>query len=143
MTYATPDDLERDIGADALTALSDRTGSGARDEAVIARALDDASAVIDGYLGGRYALPLATPPALLNTWCRVIAHQGLHVNGAGEHVRTAYEDVMSQLKDVARGTLTLTLPGIGTEPAPAAGGGVRGSSAPRQFDRTTLADYTR
>lgn len=145
MAYATQADLEKmpGVGAAKLIELTDCAGSGAADSVIILQALDDASAVIDGYIAGRYALPLSVVPDLIKTWCCVLTRHALYPNGVPEFVRTAYEDAVAQLRDVARGHVTLTIPGIGSEPAASPAGGVRGSSAPRVFDRATLEDYTR
>ena len=42
------------------------------------KAITYACQVADGYLAGRYALPLLSVPTLLNTWCGDIARYWLH-----------------------------------------------------------------
>ena len=48
------------------------------DWAVVDKAISHACQVADGYLAGRYALPLQSVPTLLNTWCGDIARYWLH-----------------------------------------------------------------
>ena len=62
MPYATVTDLQDRLGVPRLVQLTDLADPsvGLVDPAVAQKALDDAEAEIDGYLGGRYALPLAT-----------------------------------------------------------------------------------
>ena len=59
MPYATPLDLEQRFGAAELIQQTDLTGAANTD--TLACVLDDASALIDGYLASRYPLPIATP----------------------------------------------------------------------------------
>ena len=65
MAYATQTNLEDRLGSDLLALLADEDGDGAGDASILAAALDDASAEIDAALAGRYATPVATPPAIL------------------------------------------------------------------------------
>ena len=67
MTYTSQADLVDRYGTDMLVDLTDRETppADAIDAAVVARALDDTDAAIDGFLLGRYALPLATTPNAL------------------------------------------------------------------------------
>lgn len=143
MPYATQADLEARYGVDELVKLTDRAEppAGVADGETVARALADASNLIDGYLAGRYTLPLSAVPALVATWCAQIARYLLHVHGAPERVEADYRDAIAQLRDVAAGKLTLQAAGIepaGADPA----GGVRSHAAPRVFDRDILRGYT-
>ena len=70
MSYATPyatlADMQNRFSEAELIDLSDRSGAGVMDSAVIDAALNDAKATIDGYLAARNPLPLATEPDELN-----------------------------------------------------------------------------
>lgn len=143
MAYASLADLAERYGEAEMVTLTDDARTGSLDAARVGRALADVSHVIDGYLAGRYALPLATVPDLVKTWACVLARHALHRHGAPPHVTEAYEDVMQQLRDAAAGRLTLTLPApSGAEPPAAGGGGVKGHAAPRVFDRPALREFT-
>jgi phage gp36-like protein len=79
---------------------------------VIEQALADASAEIDGYLDGRFALPLTDPPAVLNRLaCDVAMYrlQSLRPIHDMADARQRYEDAVQLLVRVARGEVTLGL----------------------------------
>ena len=57
MAYCTTDNLIDRYGADELLRLTDRDNNGFIDEQAVSAAIEDASDLIDGYLGGRYTLP--------------------------------------------------------------------------------------
>ena len=64
--YATRQDMISRFGEEEIRLLTDRDGSaGAIVDAVLDQVLADASAEIDGYIGGRYRLPLVTVPQIL------------------------------------------------------------------------------
>ena len=75
MSYATIAQMTERYSAAMLIALTDRAEvpTGAVDEAVVTRALAEADAMIDGYLAGRYALPLTSTPPLLTDIAQAIA----------------------------------------------------------------------
>jgi phage gp36-like protein len=117
MPYATQADLETRFGVDELTQLTDRTGAGVPDAGIVARALSDADAEIDGYLASRYALPLATiPPVLVRIACD-IARYRLWEARASEEVRIRYEDARRALESIAKGVISLGLPEANAAPA--------------------------
>jgi phage gp36-like protein len=89
----------------------------------ITQALADASAEIDGYIEGRFTLPLADPPAVLNRLTTDIAMyrmQSLRPLHDLEDARKRYEDAVAMLIKVAAGELTLGLSADGQEPPIAA-----------------------
>lgn len=107
MGYATQQDLSDRFGASELAQLTDRTAGTTIDVTVVARALSDADAEIDAYLGARYALPLTTVPSVLARVAADIARYRLHEDRATESVRTRYEDAVTFLKRVAAGDVQL------------------------------------
>lgn len=118
--YATVEELIAAVPDPDL--LAQATGTEEPDEAALERALIDASAKIDGYLGSRYSLPLPTLPPVLRTYCIDIALYGLlnfRALGDLEDVRMRYKDAISFLKDLIRGEVSLGLPE--DTQAPAAG----------------------
>lgn len=117
MPYATQADLEARFGVDELTQLTDRVGAGVPDAAIVARALADADAEIDGYLASRYDLPLTTVPPVLARIACDIARYRLWEDRASEEVRLRYEDARRMLESIARGQVSLGLPAANAAPA--------------------------
>ncbi|HZC45431.1 MAG TPA: DUF1320 domain-containing protein [Candidatus Acidoferrum sp.] len=112
--------------------------------APIIQALADASAEIDGYIEGRFTLPLTDPPAVLNRLTTDIAMyrlQSLRPLHDLEDARKRYEDAIAMLTKVAAGELTLGLSADGQEP-PVTVGTVEVVQGPdRIFGRDKLRGY--
>jgi phage gp36-like protein len=88
-------------------------------ESVIDQAIADASAEIDGYLDGRFALPLTDVPAVLNRLtCDVAMYrmQSLRPLHDMADARKRYEDAIELLVRVAHGEVTLGLTPDNLEP---------------------------
>lgn len=120
MAYATQQDMIDRFGEPRLVQLTDvgEPQTGAVVASVLQAALDDASAEIDGYLAGRYPVPMASPPAALKGYCCTLAHYRLMGAAADENTRFDVRAVRSYLEAVAKGTITLTPP----DAAPAVAG---------------------
>lgn len=71
------------------------------------QALDDASFVIDGYIGGRYTLPLVNPPKMLTILCCDIARYLLHDKNVPEVVKDRYDQAITMLEKFGTGKLSL------------------------------------
>jgi len=65
MSYCTLDDLKQAIPEDNLIQLTDDGGIGQVDMEKVNNAIAYAKQLIDGYLRGRYPLPLTNVPALM------------------------------------------------------------------------------
>lgn len=77
MAYATQTDLEARLAPDLLAWLTDDDTDGLVDESPIAQAIEDASAVIDSYLGRRYMTPVESAPQVVRRWCVDLAIEEL------------------------------------------------------------------
>ena len=142
MTYATQLDLVERFGNTELVQLTDRTGQvGDIDATMVARALLDADAEIDGYLAARYTLPLVTVPRLLVGVACDIARYRLYDDRATDQVTRRYDDAVKLLVKIGRGEVLLGLDVTG-QAAPPVAGGAMAESAGRVFSRSSLADYT-
>lgn len=118
MTYATQDDLVKRFGEAELLQLTDPTGGlGAIDAARVAQALADADRLIDGYCGGRYAIPLAPVPDLVNRIAADLARYYLHTTQPPELVKDNYAAAVKQLDAIAAGRLTLQAGAVATAEA--------------------------
>ncbi len=133
MTYATQDDLVARYGDYMLIQLTDRAepATGEIVSAVVTHALDDADAVINGYLMGRYKLPLNETPRLVSELAQKIAIHNLHRETVSEKIRREYEDAISQLKQIGTGVIRLDVAGV--EPESSGASGVQFSDRPRDM----------
>ncbi|MBW7968121.1 DUF1320 domain-containing protein [Bradyrhizobium sp. BR 10289] len=141
MTYASQSDLVERFGTSMLIDLTDRADppAGAIDADVVAKALADADAAIDGYLLGRYLLPLASTPALLNDLAKAIAIYKLHRDSVSDKIRADYQDALKQLGLIASGTLRLNVAGV--EPESSGASGVRTTDRSRDFTPDNLKGF--
>lgn len=109
MPYATIADIRKWLDEDVLIQLTDDADTGATNTEVVAAALADANAVVDGYLGARHTLPLASPPAILIKLETDIAIVMLYNrrNGPPEHWQKQYDNAIAFLTRVNEGKITL------------------------------------
>ncbi len=127
--YVSQAQLVDRFGDAMLRQLTSRTvPSGAIDAAVVTRAITDAGATIDGYLAGRYQLPLPSVPALLVPVASAIAIYLLHGQLTTEKIRLDYQDALKALSNIASGTIRLDV--AGAEPAGNQSSGAPQTNAP-------------
>lgn len=105
--YTSQADMEDRFGAEEMIQLTDRTGTGVIDVAVLDRAIADADAEIDGYLASRYQLPLAETPPALTRIASDIARYLLYDDAATDSVSDRYDNAVKFLRSVARGDVSL------------------------------------
>ncbi|MBD8890153.1 gp436 family protein [Roseibium litorale] len=143
MPYATQQDMTDRYGADELVQLTDRANVPAStvDTAVVASVLGDASATIDSYLGGRYALPLSVVPQALTRICCELARYHLWGNQAEKDsaVTRNHEEALAWLVSVAKGTVKLDAAGLA--PAQSGSGVVLAEGPDRQFTRSSMKGW--
>jgi len=139
MTYATQQHMVDRFGETELIQLTDRDNTGAIDSNVLARAIADADAEINGYLIGQYALPLASTPDILITYACDIVRYRLYDDRATEQVTKRYDAALKFLRMVAEGKIALGLDQTGN--APPTQGGPAYDGDERVFTRGSLADY--
>lgn len=115
MLYATREELIESWGMDALLVVADVDQDGVLDDGVVDKALVNASAEIDAYVGVLHRLPLPERPATLVQPCCDIAMYRLSSDGATstEEKRKRYEDAVSFLRRVSEGKASL---GLATPP---------------------------
>lgn len=126
MSYATLAQMTERYSAAMLVALTDRAevATGLVDSDIVERALSEADAMIDGYLAGRYALPLSATPPFLSDLAQAIAIWKLHLSEPDPKVTKDYDQALRSLRDIASGALRI--PGAaGLEPAATGGSGAR------------------
>ncbi|WP_273152838.1 gp436 family protein [Methylophaga thiooxydans] len=114
MPYCTQQDLVTRYGEDELIQLTDKQNTGQLDTDVINLAIADSDSMIDGYLGGRYSLPIEPlPRSLVRIACEITRYY-LYENLAPDEVKDRYNEAVKSLKSIARGELSI---GISTEGA--------------------------
>uniref|UniRef100_A4WS43 DUF1320 domain-containing protein n=1 Tax=Cereibacter sphaeroides (strain ATCC 17025 / ATH 2.4.3) TaxID=349102 RepID=A4WS43_CERS5 len=114
MTYVTLSDLTARYGESLLVSLTDRgeIALGTIQAEVVDRAVADTGAVIEGYLSGRYALPLAAPQPLLTDVAVAIAVWKLHTFAPDPKIEADYKGAMATLREIAAGTIRLAAAGV-------------------------------
>jgi phage gp36-like protein len=106
--YCTLDDLVKRFGEDELLDLAhDETGQ-AVDQAVVDRAIEDATGEMDGFISAAgYPVPMDPVPLIVTAYCADIARYRLYDDRATEQVRKRYEDAVKFLRSVSRGDVKL------------------------------------
>lgn len=102
MTYATRTGLETRYGALEVAQRESALEAGALD-----RALVDADAEADSYLGGRYSVPISPVPDNLARVACQIARYRLLGESESERARQDYDDAIRFLRDVRAGRADL------------------------------------
>lgn len=141
MTYTTLDQLTDRYGEGMLVSLTDRgeVATGAVDLDTVNQAIADADAMIDGYLKGRYQLPLAEAPAQVSALSRAITIWNLHIYDAPEKIAADFKDAVRQLKEISQGVITLDVAGV--EPKTSGSQGVLTTDRERPFTGQSLKGF--
>ncbi|MBK8157984.1 MAG: DUF1320 domain-containing protein [Rhodospirillaceae bacterium] len=143
MTYALQIDLERHASVEALISLTDRDQppAGVVNVATIADALGKATAMVDSYLRGRYALPVNPVPAEINLYTTHIAYYLLHGNASvyPDAVKADYENAIARLRELANGITMLSAAVAAASDAVSSGAQYSGDD--RKFTRTNMVDF--
>lgn len=142
MTYATLEQLIEKLGEPTLVQLTDRDEprTGAIVIGRVDRALADTDSVIDGYLAGRYRLPIeGGVPALLVDFALAIAAYKLHPFKPDEKIETDYKDAVASLAKISTGVIRLQLAGL--EPASSGSSGVQAIDRERPLTPESLKGF--
>lgn len=110
MKYATAEDFLIRVGEDEAIALTDRTQEGVVNEDVLDVALQDSSSQIDGYLIGRYPLPLPEKSANLTRLCCDLARYRLASMSdttITDEIISRYKLSLKELENLAKGVIAL------------------------------------
>lgn len=138
MSYCSQFDLVTRFGEPEIAQLS-RGEDGEIDGLVVLKAINDASAEIDGLLASRYDVPIATPPENLRRIACDITRYQLYDHDVPEIVQTRYDQAIDYLRDVAMARANL--PGIAEKVAASAGGDAEIQGPVRTFSRDSLKDF--
>ena len=141
MSYVTLAQLEDRFGTRTLVKLTDRGDipTDVIDPDVIARALADTDAVIDGHVAARYALPMAAMPELLTDVAAALAIYKLHVYEPDPKIVRDRDGALATLRAIARGDIRLEVEG---RSAPGTGGsGARVTDRERPMTAENLKGF--
>lgn len=131
-------------GMDEALRLTDEEGNEVPDANAFTRAIADASADIDSYLAGRYALPLAAPvPRVITSIAAALTREKLHGTFPTDTVTKQADLARKQLRDLAQGVAKL-VDAAGVQPSqelPSSNSGIQVSAPPRVFTADKLARY--
>lgn len=114
MSYATVQDLIDRYGQRVLVDLTDRgdAPTGEVDQDVAQAAIDDASQLMDSYIGRRYQLPVDPVPARLKACCAILAWYALHRDRPTDDARRDRADELAWLGKVASGAVVIEAAGV-------------------------------
>ena len=111
--YISRDDVALGLAKSELVQLTnDDPYATEPDEAVLARSIEYACELADGYLMGRYTLPLDPAPSMLRHLCTDIARHWLHrrrINAADfpKPLEAAYSNAIKILEQIRDGKIQL------------------------------------
>ena len=141
MPYVSQAVLVERYGEQLLLQVTDRSAppAGSIDSDIVDRALADTDAEIDGYLAGRYLLPLAdTPPLLVDIAARIALYK-LHVYSPEKKIEDDYRDALKTLDRIAGGTVRLPVAGV--EPTSSGSSGVVATDRDRDFTPENMRGF--
>ena len=162
LDYATVADMVNRFGEVELMQLTDRDNTGAVNAAAVARALADAQACADGFLGLVYQLPIqgcakpltvpggvvdyVVPPVLTRMVCDLARYYLMPDLDEKHGASLRYTAAMKDLQAIATGKAQLACPwgGVGGVPLqtnPVADAQVVHSFAPRQMNDDSLRGF--
>jgi phage gp36-like protein len=146
--YASVDDVESRYATDFLiriTNFTDEDEGTEINEDRITTALEDASDLIDGYLQGRYAIPVSPfpeffiPDTVKLAIKLLVERKGYEPKSPDEAHVTAGNEVLKKYMAIADGSISISIPDSGGSSVPPTK--VLTSSPGAIFDKETLDKY--
>ena len=111
MDYCTIEDIETHTSTPTLIQLTSDDGQEEGDRVVAQEAILYSSTLIDGYLRGRYTLPLDTHFPLLRILAIDLSIYRLYTrrmrNEMPEVIENNYKNAIATLRDIQKGVITL------------------------------------
>jgi phage gp36-like protein len=145
MSYGTAQDLIDRFGREQLIQLTDHSGAGVIDNQVLTQAMSDSDAEVEGFLVGRYTVPLpSVPKIILGYWSDIVRYR-LMGDRSTDQADRRYDIAMKFFRAVADGTISLGPDALGVRAAPAGGPSSSGpnstTAASRVFTDQGLRSY--
>lgn len=143
MPYCTQADIQNLTQEQTLVQLTDDVRGGAIDPAKVASAILTADEIIEGFLRGRYTVPLTVVPGMILSISRDLAIYELYSRrgegGVPENVLKRAENARRMLVDIQKGVISL---GVSTPDAQVGGIAlVNKEDSDRDFGPETLAQF--
>ena len=117
--YCAVEDIETQLSTPTLIQLSSDDGQDEIDRTVVDEAILYSSTLIDGYLRGRYTLPLNTHFPLLRILCIDLSIYRLYsrrmFNEMPQVIADAYKNAIASLRDIQKGVISLQAENSETE----------------------------
>ena len=111
MAYCTLTDLKKHLPEAELIRLTDDTGAGVVDEAVVAEAIEGAEAEVNAWIGSRVKLPITgaipgivTEITAVLAVCRLFARQSFELSSSWEQRKQSSQRLLEKF---AKGEVTL------------------------------------
>lgn len=114
--YLTIAEFVERVGLPEVISLTDGTGEGRIDRAMLVNKLIDAQSIVDSHLAGRYLVPLSTPPLIVKKYVTDLAWAALYPGGAPDGVAEERKQTLRALERIQSGTAAIPAE---TPPAPA------------------------
>lgn len=114
--YLTIAEFVDRVGLPEVISLTDGTGEGRIDRAMLVKKLIDAQSIVDSHLAGRYLVPLTNPPLIVQKYVTDLALAALYPGGAPDGVAEERKQTLRALERIQAGTATIPAE---TPPAPA------------------------
>ncbi len=148
MPYCTLEDLIKTLPEERVIELSDDSDTPTSvNEDNINEVIAKADGDIDGYIGGRYSLPLTTVPQKIKDISVDLAIYHLFTRRpereAPDGIRTKYNDGLKRLKDIQDGKFLLGITQMGSSGTEITGSEVRTNktASDRKFTKDLLSRF--
>lgn len=146
MPYCAQSDLIAEgLSESDLIQLTDDDGMDTVNESRVIVAISSASELIDGYLRGRYPLPLSPAPGVIKTLAISIAIYNLYARtkraAMPESLEKRYAADIKLLTDIQKGVIILGAAGITSDGAAAGAYKTNKTSADRLFGKDGLSGF--
>ncbi|PLX93458.1 MAG: DUF1320 domain-containing protein [Desulfuromonas sp.] len=142
--YCTQDDiLTRRLDEASLIQLPDQSDTGEVDATVVTAAITEAGEIIDGYMRGRYVLPLSPVPGAVRNLAVDLAVYALYGRSGWDtpqRVKDDHANALRLLGQIQAGKVQIGATVITTSPAEGSGA-MHVQTPPRMFDHDTLENY--
>lgn len=118
--YCTLDDIKKQVQEATLVEITDDNLSGQINTDVVDETILYADTLIDGYLRGRYTLPLQTLPEIVKVIAIDLAIYRLYSRrfhtDMPESIKDKYKNSIKLLEQIQKGIVSLGIETVGTPP---------------------------